>query len=71
MRCRTPLLLVGIFIAPRAGSAQSLEGIWQTEGYGYVFEVKGNRLQAYEVTAKTCVPGFTATRDSTAVRGGV
>jgi hypothetical protein len=70
MRCGAPLLLVAILAAPQDGRAQSLDGVWQTKGYGYVFEVKGNRLQAFEVTAKTCVPGFTATRDSTATTAG-
>lgn len=43
--------------------AQSLDGIWRSEGYGYVFAVQGPSWKALEVTATTCVPGFAATME--------
>lgn len=44
----------------------SLDGVWRTEGYGYVFDIRGDRWTAYEVTSTTCVPGFIATRSGVA-----
>src|SRR5690348_1917497 len=41
--------------------AQSLDGIWRSEGYGYVFAVQGPSWTSFEVTTASCVPGFTAT----------
>jgi len=47
--------------------AQALDGLWRSEGYGYVFEVNNKVLKAFEVTAHTCVPGFMAKRQSSSV----
>jgi hypothetical protein len=47
--------------------AQSIDGYWRSQGYGFAFEIKGPDLKAYEVTASTCVPSFTARRDSAVV----
>jgi hypothetical protein len=49
--------------------SQNLDGVWGSDGYGYVFDVHGTVMQAFEVTAATCVPGFSARRDSTPVTG--
>lgn len=57
------LILLWILIATFAG-AQSFDGIWRSQGYGFVFEIHGPALKAFEVTASTCVPGFTADLDS-------
>jgi Peptidase family S41/Tricorn protease C1 domain len=43
------------------GEADSLDGIWQSDGYGYIFEIKGNELDAYEVTKNSAISSFTAT----------
>jgi hypothetical protein len=56
-------------LAPAALAAQSLDGIWRSQGYGYVFEIRGRSLSAWEVTAGTCVKSLTATGDSAAVPG--
>ena len=45
--------------------ANSLDGIWRSQGYGYVFNFQGSALKAFEVTRTTCMPGFTATRSPT------
>src|SRR5437773_9957776 len=37
-------------------------GRWLSEGYGLYFEVSGSALTAYEITAISCVPSFTAKR---------
>ncbi|MEY2832155.1 MAG: hypothetical protein RLZZ574_1413, partial [Cyanobacteriota bacterium] len=57
---------------PLAGEADSLDGIWQSDGYGYVIEIKGNELDAYEVTKNSALPSFTATNvDQTPGDGAV
>ncbi|MFM1816250.1 MAG: hypothetical protein RLZ98_2945 [Pseudomonadota bacterium] len=33
----------------------SRDGIWRSRGYGWIWEVKRGRVQAYDVTANTCV----------------
>ena len=45
-------------------AAQSLDGVWQSQGYGYIFEIQGPVLKAFEVTTTTCIPGFTAKRSN-------
>lgn len=36
--------------------ATSLDGLWQTEGYGQLYEIEGDQFQMYAVTAVTCTP---------------
>jgi hypothetical protein len=52
-----------------SASAQSLDGVWQSHGYGYIYEIHGATLKALEVTTGTCVPGFTANRLTIALAG--
>src|SRR5689334_4564193 len=49
--------VVGASGSPAPGG---LIGFWKSDGYGYVFDAKGERLQAYEVTRTTCVRSFEA-----------
>ena len=61
----TCLVIAGgsvLFAPVTAFGADSLDGIWRSQGYGYVFNFQGSALKAFEVTRTTCVPGFTATR---------
>ena len=61
-----PISTLGTFIViAGSGYAGSLDGVWQSEGYGYVFEIQGTRLKAFEVTSATCIPGFTARLEKT------
>lgn len=63
------LAIVGVSLlsAPlTAFGADSLDGVWRSQGYGYVFQFQGSALQAFEVTETTCVPGFTGTRSPAA-----
>ena len=55
-------ITISICIVSRA-DAQALDGLWGSEGYGYVFEIKGDGLKTFEVTTQTCLPGFTAKRE--------
>jgi len=52
-------LVVSALLAASA-AAQSLDGVWRSQGYGYVFEVHGREWKTFEVTTETCVAGFTA-----------
>jgi hypothetical protein len=53
-------LLVWLSIAPVAGAAP-IGGVWASEGYGYVFDLRADTLEAFEVTSVSCVPAFRAT----------
>jgi hypothetical protein len=33
-----------------------LNGLWQTEGYGQLYEIEGDQFQIYALTAVSCVP---------------
>ena len=57
------------FVLPHMSTAQSIDGVWRSEGYGNVFEVNGTNWKAFEVTTTTCVPGFTAAQLETTVEG--
>ena len=57
------------FLPSSSAVAQSLDGVWRSEGYGYVFEVKGSTWKAFEVTARTCVVGFNAIQSKVALKG--
>jgi hypothetical protein len=66
---RSLMLLAGAPVAVAAAQATSIEGVWRSQGYGYVFEIEGQSLKAFEVTATTCVLSVTAERDATVVPG--
>jgi len=50
-------------------ASQALDGVWRSLGYGYVFEINGPVIRAFEVTTSTCLSGFTARNDGSAVPG--
>src|SRR5215471_155561 len=64
MRFLRPAVGLLAVIAPQAHS-QTLDGTWRSEGYGWVFDIKGDSLRAREVTAVSCIPSFRAHRDTT------
>ena len=43
-----------------AQAPAKLSGLWRTEGYGYLIQVVGDSLKAFEVTDLSCIPGFRA-----------
>ncbi len=53
-------ILAASLVLGATGCASSLDGVWQSQGYGYIFEIQGPRLKSFEVTSTTCVAGFTA-----------
>ncbi|MCP3753864.1 S41 family peptidase [Streptomyces sp. TBY4] len=44
------------------GPAAGAVGIWQLDGYGTVLRVESGRLQEYQVTGISCLPGTSAVR---------
>ena len=61
---RTAIAIIGAMslIGAASVSAQSLDGSWTSEGYGLYFDVSGPTIKAFEVTAVSCLPAFTAQR---------
>lgn len=51
--------------------AQSVDGTWRSDGYGWVIDIRGDTLRAREVTAISCIPSFSATREATPPAGAV
>ncbi len=62
-------LLVWALLVSAPAQTATLEGVWRTQGYGFVFEITGSRLRAFEVTSTTCVPGFTAQMNAATTAG--
>jgi Peptidase family S41/Tricorn protease C1 domain len=68
------ILLVGVVIvdfpasarAQSRPSAQSLHGLWLTDGYGELVEFHGDELRSFEITKLSCIWAGTATRKSDA-----
>ncbi len=63
------MLIAAAFVAGAAPQADSLDGVWRSQGYGYAFAIEGPTLKAFEVTDTTCLPSFTAQRDDTVMAG--
>src|SRR5262245_41089569 len=68
---RAALLVVLFVISPQWMRAQSIDGSWSSEGYGLYFDVSGPTLTAFEVTAISCQPSFTAQRSTAETNGDV
>ncbi|MFM2313911.1 MAG: hypothetical protein RLZZ04_3187 [Cyanobacteriota bacterium] len=43
-----------------AGETDSLEGLWKSDGYGYIVEAKGDELSFFNVTKDSFIPSFAA-----------
>jgi C-terminal processing protease CtpA/Prc len=42
-----------------AGDADSLQGTWKSDGYGYIFEIKGDEFSLFDVTENSFIPNIT------------
>ena len=51
------------------GAAGVLDGVWRSQGWGLVYQVRGADWQAFEVTSTTCVAGTKAKRITSARPG--
>ncbi|MFF0609743.1 S41 family peptidase [Nocardia tengchongensis] len=47
---------------PTGSADGGAEGVWQTDGYGTIISVRGDRLQYFDSTAISCSPGVLAAR---------
>ena len=70
-RLRVPAavgLAVGLSVSLAAarGSRQALDGIWLSDGYGYVAEIAGEDMRVFEVTPVSCLPAGQGTRQMSA-----
>jgi carboxyl-terminal processing protease len=63
------LLFVCGFAAISPAAQPSLNGVWRSHGYAYIFEIAGPSLKAFEVTTTTCVLGFSAQLQRVAAAG--
>jgi CubicO group peptidase (beta-lactamase class C family) len=48
--------------ANSANTSNSLDGLWRSDGYGYVLEIEGSRTTLYEETTISCLPVFETVR---------
>ncbi|WP_321471588.1 S41 family peptidase [uncultured Paludibaculum sp.] len=56
------MAMLGLLAGLLDASTQPLDGVWRSQGWGYVFQIQGTSWQAFEVTSTTCVVGYTAKR---------
>jgi hypothetical protein len=69
-RLATALIgLIALSWPPVQGQPASVEGFWLSDGYGYLLEIDAKRMQAFEVTAISCLPAWTAVRVPGSVDG--
>ena len=62
-RLRLVWLSLGLVCdGPQSTALSPVNGVWRSEGWASVFEVKGAEMRSFEMTRSTCVPGFSATR---------
>ena len=54
--------LAGITSSSRILAQEPFDGSWISEGYGLYFEIAGQQMTAYEVTAVSCIQSSTAIR---------
>ncbi len=66
---RLLMFLLWTLIPVASARTSTLEGVWRSQGYGYIFEIKGATAKAFEVTVTTCVPGLTARREAAVIAG--
>jgi hypothetical protein len=43
-------------------TAQSLDGFWQSDGYGLLVEIRGGKMSVSQITSISCLPWWTAKR---------
>jgi hypothetical protein len=52
-------------------SPPSAAGLWQTEGYGLVFDVRHDSVVGYEITKVSCIPTTHAVTSATPPAGAL
>jgi hypothetical protein len=54
------MALLSTFVPP--ARAQSLDGFWQSDGYGLLVEIQGAKMSTSQLTSISCLPWWTAKR---------
>ena len=54
------MALLTTFFTP--ATAQSLDGFWQSDGYGLLVEIRGVKMSVSQITSISCLPWWTAKR---------
>jgi hypothetical protein len=62
--CFSFLLIPYALQNPARDASAILDSQWLSDGYGYYIEIAGPTLKASEVTSISCIPAFTATRQT-------
>jgi hypothetical protein len=60
MQISIPAVVFTLLTASLPASASTLDGVWRSQGWGYIYRLRGADWQAFEVTSTTCVPGARA-----------
>jgi hypothetical protein len=60
--CVGTLVVCVALAVPGGVCAEVLDGVWRTDGYGYLLVIDGKHLRAFETTAVSCIPAWTAVR---------
>jgi len=48
-----------------AAPPKSEKGLWLSDGYGLLLEINDDEIRAFQLTAISCIPGWTAKREQT------
>jgi hypothetical protein len=64
-RLRSIWVLALVLMGRSVGGQESLDGVWLTVGYGSAIRIRGDSLQAFELTAISCIPSYRAHRSQT------
>src|SRR5690348_2826628 len=49
------VILTAVLAVDCFGASAALDGVWRSQGWGFVYQVRGPDWQAFEVTSRTCV----------------
>jgi Tricorn protease C1 domain len=48
--------------APNGGRSSPVDGVWRTDGYGWVIAVRNGQAETYDMTSLSCLPNRTLTQ---------
>src|SRR5262245_11543834 len=56
------LVAVALLLSTTGARADGLDGYWRSDGYGFVFEIAGDKVRSYQVTKISALPSSSAHR---------
>lgn len=70
------LAVVAALLVPIPAPSQSVpspadDGFWRSDGYGFLIEIRGSHMKAFETTSISCLLAWSAERDSALSKEGV